>query len=58
MNYIRKGTINGIVVQDPYQMGYQGVKLMKQYLDGETLESDVFDTGTILVTQENVDNYR
>lgn len=58
LNYIRKGTINGIVVQDPYQMGYQGVKLMKQYLDGETLESDVFDTGTILVTQENVDNYR
>jgi len=58
LNYIRKGTINAIVVQDPYQMGYQGVKLMKQYLDGEILESDVFDTGTILVTQENVDNYR
>lgn len=58
LNYIRKGIINGIVVQDPYQMGYLGVKLMKQYLDGETLESDVFDTGTILVTQENVDNYR
>lgn len=58
LNYIRKGTINAIVVQDPYQMGYQGVELMKRYLDGETLESDVFDTGTILVTQENVDNYR
>ncbi|GFI11064.1 ribose import binding protein RbsB [Lachnospiraceae bacterium] len=58
LNYIRKGTINAIVVQDPYQMGYQSVKLMKQYLDGEVLESDIFDTGTIVVTQENVENYK
>lgn len=58
LNYIRKGTINAIVVQDPWQMGYQSVKLMKEYLEKGTLESDVFDTGTIVVTQENVDSYK
>lgn len=58
LNYIREGVINGIIVQDPYNMGYMGVKLLKDYLDGKPLEQEVYDTGTITVTAENVDSYR
>ncbi len=58
LKYIRKGVINAIVVQDPYQMGYQAVMLMKKYIDEGKLDQEIYDTGTILVTAENVDNYR
>jgi ribose transport system substrate-binding protein len=32
---IREGTISGTVVQNPYQWGYQGMKLMAAYLEGD-----------------------
>ncbi len=58
LNYIREGVIDAIIVQNPYNMGYMGVKILKDYLDGVPLEQEVYDTGTITVTAENVDNYR
>lgn len=58
LNYIREGIINGVVVQDPYQMGYQGVYLLKEYVENGSLEKENYDTGTILVTKDNVENYR
>lgn len=58
LNYIRDGIINGVVVQDPYNMGYQGVYLMNEFVEKRSLEEETYDTGTILVTKENVDNYR
>ncbi len=59
LNYIRKGVIDAIIVQDPYMMGYLGVKTLKEYLDNDgTIEETNIDTGTITVTAENVDNYR
>jgi ribose transport system substrate-binding protein len=32
---VREGTIAGTVVQQPYEWGYQGMKLMAKYLDGD-----------------------
>ena len=58
LNYIRKGTIYGIVVQDPYMMGYLGVSILNNYLTNGTVESDHVDTGTISVTIDNVDSYK
>ena len=59
LNYIRKGVIDAICVQDPYQMGYQSVKVLKEYLDNDgKLDQEVYDTGTITVTAENVDTYK
>ena len=58
LNYIRQGVIYGVVVQDPYTMGYLGVKNLYDYLTTGSVESEHVDTGTITVTQENVDNYR
>lgn len=58
LNYIRDGIIGGVVVQDPYTMGYEGVRLLKEYLDNGSVEQEVYDTGTIFVTIDNVDSYR
>lgn len=58
LNFIREGLINGVVVQDPYQMGYLGVHLLKEYVDNGKLDEEIYDTGTILVTKDNVENYR
>ena len=32
---VREGTIVGTVVQQPYEWGYQGMKLMAKYLEGD-----------------------
>jgi ribose transport system substrate-binding protein len=59
-----KGMIDAMVVQNPYQMGYQGVRLMKALVqdDQETIkairqeygeeEPDVFDTGIKVVVPD------
>ncbi len=32
---VREGTIAGTVVQQPFEWGYQGMKLMAKYLEGD-----------------------
>ena len=32
---VKEGTIAGTVVQQPYEWGYQGMKLMAKYLEGD-----------------------
>ena len=51
---VRKGSIHGLVVQDPFKMGYLAVKKMNEHLKGQKIESYI-DTGVTLVTQQNVD---
>ncbi|MCD8096794.1 MAG: substrate-binding domain-containing protein [Lachnospiraceae bacterium] len=58
LEYIREGVIDAIVVQDPYTMGYMAVELLTEYLNTGSLESESYDTGTILVTNNNVDSYK
>lgn len=58
LKYIRDGVIYGVIVQDPYTMGYLGVKNLYDYLTTGTVENEHVDTGTITVTAENVDSYR
>ena len=58
LNYIRSGAAYATVVQDPYMMGYLGVELLERINNGETLEETEIDTGTIVVTKENVDTYK
>ncbi|MFQ9703438.1 MAG: hypothetical protein ACLR0U_17095 [Enterocloster clostridioformis] len=49
--------IDALLVQLPYQMGYQGVHLLKEFVDKGKVERDAYDTGSILINQENVDSY-
>jgi len=51
---LRQGYIHGLVVQNPFNMGYLGVKTIVAHLDGQKVLEQV-DTGEILVTLGNLD---
>lgn len=50
---LKKGEMQGTVLQDPLNMGYLGVKTAVAKLKGEKVEA-VIDTGATLVTAENM----
>lgn len=52
---LRKGTIQALIVQNPFKMGYEGVSAAIKHLQGEAVEPRI-DTGVTVVTQENVDD--
>jgi ribose transport system substrate-binding protein len=45
--------LHGIVVQNPFNMGYLGVRTMVDHLLGKPVEKKI-DTGVMLVTKENM----
>ena len=49
---LEAGSIDALVVQDPYGMGYQGVDFVYKTLMGETVDKEV-ETPVALVTREN-----
>jgi ribose transport system substrate-binding protein len=51
---LRDGKLHALVLQDPFTMGYLGVKTMVAHLRGEKVEKRI-DTGSKLVTRENMD---
>ncbi len=51
---LQSGQINGLILQNPFQMGYLGVKTVVAYLNHQPYEKRV-DTGETLVTKENMD---
>jgi len=57
---VREGTIAGTVVQQPYEWGYQGMKLMAKYLEGDTSvvpENKLIIVPTAIIDQANVDAF-
>lgn len=52
LGFLDKGVIAGLVVQDPYRMGYDGIKTALAASKGEKVPADV-DTGANLVTKAN-----
>lgn len=55
---VREGDIEGVIVQDPYRMGYLGVwtlvKSMKGYAVNE--KHDQLSTGEVYLTKDNIDD--
>jgi ribose transport system substrate-binding protein len=51
---LKAGHIQGLVLQDPVNMGYLGVKTLVEHLNGKQVEKRI-DTGSKLVTKENMD---
>ena len=49
------GIIQGLVLQNPFKMGYLGVKTACAYLKGEPIEK-LIDTGVTLATPENMND--
>jgi ribose transport system substrate-binding protein len=50
---LEEGEIHGLVVQNPFQMGFLGVKVMLDYLQGKPVEKRI-DTGVTFVVKEDL----
>jgi ribose transport system substrate-binding protein len=57
IKFLTDGTITALVVQDPYRMGYDGIKTALAASKGEKVETNV-DTGANLITKENMGSPR
>ena len=55
IEYINQGILTGTVVQNPYNIGYLGVKNVADMSDGESI-SKIIDTGTTFVTADNIND--
>ena len=53
VGFLKDGTIAALVLQDPYRMGYDGVKTALAISKGEKVEAFV-DTGANLITKANM----
>lgn len=51
---MRAKQLHGIVVQNPFNMGYLGVRTMIESLQGKAVEKRI-DTGVTMITPENLD---
>lgn len=57
---VREGTIAGTVVQQPYEWGYQGMKLMAAFLEGDSASipgDKLVIVPTKIIDQSNVDDF-
>ena len=55
VNGVRQGSIHGLVAQDPFKMGYQGVKTAVAILNGKKVEKRI-PTRVVIITSENLDS--
>ena len=55
---VREGDVAGLVVQDPYRMGYLGVWTLVQHLEGFNVAADGKDqsTGEYFLDKDNIDS--
>ena len=51
---LKDGTVQALIVQNPFQMGYRGVKAALDVLNGKKVPEKI-DTGVTVVTRENLD---
>jgi len=52
---LRKGEIKALVIQNPFEMGYRGVKTAVALLKGEKVQKESF-TDVVIVTSANIDS--
>jgi ribose transport system substrate-binding protein len=54
---VREKDVDGLIVQDPYRMGYLGVWVMVQHLEGHDIRAGGknLGTGETVVTRDNLD---
>ena len=61
LNGVKEGAIFATVVQQPFEFGYQAIKLMRQYLKGDKSlvpqNKQVF-VPTLVIRQDNVDDFK
>jgi ribose transport system substrate-binding protein len=52
---LKKGDLDSLIIQNPYKMGYEGVKAIVEHLDGKQVPKEV-DTGVELITAEKLND--
>ncbi len=57
VNGLKDGKVDGIVLQDPVQMGYESVMTMAKHLRGEQVKKRI-STGEYVATPENLNDER
>ncbi len=57
MKFLSDGVIYALIVQDPYRMGYDGIKTALAASKGEAVPAFV-DTGVNTITKANMDSAR
>lgn len=55
VEHIQNGTLTGTMVQNPYLMGYLGVRNAYKVIEGENIDS-IIDTGITYVDSSNLDD--
>ncbi len=53
VSYLEEGYIDGMMVQNPYNMGYLGVRNINKVLNGESIE-ELINTGATYVDRSNL----
>ena len=53
--YIESGVLDAVISQNPYNMGYLGVRYARKLVEGGIVESNV-DTGATLITKDNLND--
>lgn len=56
LNYVENGLYAGVIVQDGFAMGYEAVKFLYEYEEGQE-KKEIF-TDVMCITKENVEEYR
>ncbi len=50
---LEKGDLDSLIIQNPFKMGYEGVKAIVRHVQGQTVPKEV-DTGVELITQDRL----
>lgn len=53
IDYLEKGVIQALIIQNPFSMGYLSVKYAVEALNGNTIP-EYYNTGSYLITSENM----
>lgn len=52
---LKRGQLQGVVMQNPYLMGHLSVRTLVDHLEGKPIEKREISTGEVMVTPENMD---
>lgn len=55
LEFLERGVIQGLIVQSPFRMGYEGVQIAIDHIEGRPVDKRV-DTGVTVVTPENLND--
>ena len=55
IEYIKKGVLKGTIIQNPFNMGYLGVRNAVKLIDGESIPL-VTDTGVTYISMDNLED--